>query len=487
MNREFEFTGLWREPTGEINLTGTLKFTPNQGGRLTLVGTFKNITVGDFNVNGDKTDFNDFSRQIKNNPEFEDKKFIKILHGLTIEGKRITLYNCLESDCTFSLFNGNPVWKTVFWVQTVVIGDLYTKELDQINIKSVTIEQSFIGKWMNSFIIGRCPDFGKGELYLGTSFKEQRYCINNDLEIVNTTIAKINESSISGNINNISIERKSFFNIAFSDPRTWKEYYEIVIMLRNLFFLLTHQSISILSITFTSFDSFMRHKGNLIYPEMEVHFAFAVSQDFSSKLQNDFLIKYHEILNFDQIIKEWFSNYNELKPIYELLFNSMANKNMYLYHSFLSMIQALESLHRIKFPDNKSIPEDQFTDLKNKINGLELTEDQMHLITSKLDYANELNLRKRLNHILSTELNEMKLFKSKKSINNFVSKVVNTRNYLTHYDKSLKSKTASEPTLREITDKLQLIIYFWLLTLLGFNQQFLKKIFERHWKYNKLW
>ena len=73
----------------------------------------------------------------------------------------------------------------------------------------------------------------------------------------------------------------------------------------------------------------------------------------------------------------------------------------------------------------------------------------------------------------------MDLFPNKTSVNSFINKVMNTRNYLTHYDESLKSETASEDTLREITDKLNLILYFWILKIVGLDQNYSKKGFNQ--------
>lgn len=86
-------------------------------------------------------------------------------------------------------------------------------------------------------------------------------------------------------------------------------------------------------------------------------------------------------------------------------------------------------------------------------------------------------------YILFSNLN---LFPSSTRINSFINKVMNTRNYLTHYDESLKSKTTSENTLREITDKLNLILFFWILNILGLDKNYSKNALSRYWKYEKL-
>ena len=418
--------------------------------------------------------------RLTRNPKFRGKESIEIIQGLSLNSKYITLYNCIESSFTFSIDKNDIIWKTIFWVQTIIVGDFYTKKLDQIEIRDVSIELSHIGQWVNAFTIGKFNDFTIGESYFETSSKEQKYLINNELEIIHQVIPLINESSIKGNINKLSVEQKSVFKIIFSAKRTWKDYYNIVMMLRNLFCLLLHEPISILSITFTTENSWLKDGSNVIYPEIELHFALAISQDFILKLKDRYLVNYNEISsNLHQTIRNWITNYEEMRPIYELFFNSFFNKHMFLYHTFLSMIQGIESLHRKKFKDMKPLTDEEFIEVKKAISNLELNEAQKKVINSKLEYANEINLRKRLNHLLLKELFNLDLFPNKTSVNSFINKVMNTRNYLTHYDESLKSETASEDTLREITDKLNLILYFWILKIVGLDQNYSKKGFNQ--------
>ena len=68
MNREFEVIGKWREPTG-MPLSGILKFIPNQGGWLTVFGTFKNVTKNDLNINDHNLNFDQIKEQINPKPE----------------------------------------------------------------------------------------------------------------------------------------------------------------------------------------------------------------------------------------------------------------------------------------------------------------------------------------------------------------------------------------------------------------------------------
>jgi len=62
------------------------------------------------------------------------------------------------------------------------------------------------------------------------------------------------------------------------------------------------------------------------------------------------LFSYEEISDWTELIlTKWFETSDKLAPIHELYFGSLYNSNMYLYHSFLSLVQAIESYHRRVF------------------------------------------------------------------------------------------------------------------------------------------
>ena len=68
--------------------------------------------------------------RLTRNPKFRGKESIEIIQGLSLNSKYITLYNCIESSFTFSIDKNDIIWKTIFWVQTIIVGDFYTKKLD---------------------------------------------------------------------------------------------------------------------------------------------------------------------------------------------------------------------------------------------------------------------------------------------------------------------------------------------------------------------
>ena len=60
-------------------------------------------------------------------------------------------------------------------------------------------------------------------------------------------------------------------------------------------------------------------------------------------------------------------------------------------------------------------------------------------------------------------------FGSKKETESFITKVVDTRNYFTHYDSSLATKAASGEDLWKLCQKLEALFQLHLLVLVGID------------------
>jgi len=88
-----------------------------------------------------------------------------------------------------------------------------------------------------------------------------------------------------------------------------------------------------------------------------------------------------------------------------------------------------------------------------------------------LEYANEVSLRQRLREL--TQPFES-LFSG--STNTLINDAVTTRNYLIHYDDSLKSKACAGPQLWGLCQKLEALFQLQLLGLLGLGPSEITKL-----------
>ncbi len=176
--------------------------------------------------------------------------------------------------------------------------------------------------------------------------------------------------------------------------------------------------------------------------------------------------------NIELLLQKWISNCEEFEPTFKLYYSVMTNRYLYLEERFLFLAQGLESLHR-RSSNETHIPKDEFDDLVTGI--LEhVPEAHRDWINGRLKYANELPLRKRIKDM--TDPFSTYLWRNRKERTAFIDKVVNSRNYYTHYDLDSESKAATEKELARICYNLEDLLKLHLLKLSGIEDE---RIIER--------
>jgi hypothetical protein len=173
------------------------------------------------------------------------------------------------------------------------------------------------------------------------------------------------------------------------------------------------------------------------------------------------------------ILELWFNNANILRSVYDLYFGYLYNPRMYIQFLFLSLVQALESFHRIKM-SGKYINDKGYKKYEEMIiNSIppEINPDHRDSLKARIKYGNEFSLRKRFNEILFTLRNTIN--KIDIPANVISDKIVDTRNYLTHYDEEALNKSLQNEELFYANQLLSIIITILLLREAGFKEEML--------------
>ncbi|HEX7179085.1 MAG TPA: hypothetical protein VF220_05115, partial [Nitrososphaeraceae archaeon] len=267
--------GYWREPDRpDKTLQGTLKFIPNKGGYLTLIGAFKDLKLEDLGLG---RELKEIMKDIQNDPKYEDKKHIDTIHGFTVDGKEVTLRNCEELNFQLSVANNQLLFKTEFWVQIVIVGAWFTQE---IKLRGMSVVFSHIDEWLTIFKIGMHVSFSAKELYIAAiSEDEQLFPADNGLDITFEIPTKIDElRNLKGSLKKITIEQYPLFNLKFLEDKTLDDYHQIMIRLRNLLSMLLCHPINILSIKCTSEVAKVIKNNVNYYSEIEIFFHLLLSR-----------------------------------------------------------------------------------------------------------------------------------------------------------------------------------------------------------------
>jgi hypothetical protein len=180
--------------------------------------------------------------------------------------------------------------------------------------------------------------------------------------------------------------------------------------------------------------------------------------------------------NISTILEAWFSKAELLRAVYTLFFGSMYFAEMYPRFHFLNLIQAIETFHRnmrkgqylsetdfkpIRSALTKAIPEDVGRDLREALK-------------SKIRYGYEYSLRKRL-HLLFAELDAETIKLITDNPSGMTGKIVDTRNYFTHYTDELKKLAFEGDAVHHANYKLRLLLIILLLKEVGLSEAVIRE------------
>ena len=213
-----------------------------------------------------------------------------------------------------------------------------------------------------------------------------------------------------------------------------------------------------------------------------------ITKNTSALIPSQMLFTFQDISDRpEKFLRNWFDKASLLEPVYDLYYGIVYYPPTNQENIFLNLIQAIESFHRRIFK-GEYIPKKDYEDkvydiLVKAIPALE-GQDLKESLESKLRYGNEFSLRTRLRDILKRYNEIMPGFIPDKK--DFINKVVDTRNYYTHYDEDLKGRAVSDESLYYLTQRLRRLLEICLLRELGFNLKEIKEFFVRSFIFQRL-
>lgn len=459
MIEEFEYDGMWWLPEKPNNkVSGKLKFHPVEGLKLQLIGSFKELK-----------DFNTFLQPL-------------IILGIISNGGVITLYKCYESQSHMSVLG---FLSSSFIASVAFLGCHFRKE-EEIRFDFLSLNYSHLEEWtgITGFQFKMETDsknhLTKHEVIY--SFPEKVEAKIGNLSI----FFDYNFTSGGDRLKEVNLKHTTFIKIKPSKSLHFNDYQDVCYHIQNFLSLAIGKAVFPVIIKGKSERcSTKSQNGKAVYPDIFIYYATNSLLEISSKIYPfDMLFTFRDISDkFESILKNWFEKAEMLKPVYDLYFGTLYNPRMYLQHKFLSMTQAVEAYHRRKF-EGKYLSDEDYEPIQDRfkdiIKKLDVEASFKEALKSKLKYGNEYSLRKRLKDLFVAYQEITQNFI--KDEDNFINRVIDTRNYLTHYDKKLRS-IANGKDLYCITQKLKIILQTCLLYELGFDRKEIKSIFLRNRRY----
>lgn len=441
MDKEIKLHGIWFLPTkSETEYSGTFVYTRNEGCYLEIIGGFEDIF-----------------KSSESHGEYE------IILGVTVEGKEITLVSCSRN---FQKRNSNGVAVSKYSADYAFIGNHFDN-VDSISFDTLRASICDIEDWIGIYGFNKL-DITFGEFKIDLQYQLPKKCsfiVTDDQSVTfefectfpiyrNTVNAVIKQSTFIGLS---SVKELPFMQMLNSFFRLYKfisiAYYDSphvqVVHLYNS----------------TKQNNKSKHKEfvEVLYSDNFFNETYKKGQRL-----HKFLFTYEDMkVDFPIIIKAWFNIYEKISPAVNLLVELLLEREYALELQFLSAIQAVETFHRNVF-GGEDLPEPEH---KERIRSIieNIPGQYKAWLKERLAFSNELTLRKRLSDIynrIPPEISET-LIKNPKV---FIDCVVASRNYYTHYNKSLKKKVMSSFEIVKAVEKLKVLLICSILNEVHFSK-----------------
>jgi len=175
----------------------------------------------------------------------------------------------------------------------------------------------------------------------------------------------------------------------------------------------------------------------------------------------------------ERIVNNWFDAYDEIDTALNLYFSTRTGAHKYLDSKFLALAQGLETYHR-RTSIEKLMDEDVFKEVTENLIK-QCPEENREWLSGRLKYGNEVNLGRRIKSIIEPF---KALFGTSRERNKLIRSIVDTRNYPTHYDKSLELVAIGGKDLWLLCLRMEAIFQLHLLQVLGFTKEDVMSVFD---------
>ena len=268
-------------------------------------------------------------------------------------------------------------------------------------------------------------------------------------------------------ITDIRVSQQAYLSLVSHEPRPLKYFIKLATKLRNFLRLAIGQPISLAGTTGYSPD-LTRSDGNGRNFEVpiRVHYGeVGISEKEQKVPWFRMLFLYRDVeYQIEKLIANWLQSFEIFGPALDVYFTAMANTSQYPEVEFLQRVQGIEIIHR----RSSSETEMSCKEFASTVDSLLLNcpNRSREWLRMRLKYANELSLRKRLRLMIEPFA---QLFGDTKQQKSFINQVVNTRNYLTHYDLNLESHAAQGRDLWRLTKRLEALFQLHTLKFIGMD------------------
>ncbi len=386
-----------------------------------------------------------------------------IILGEDDEGQSITLVNCSEEPPHIDFSDSSlPVGVLVYRPRYIVQG-CHLEQEERVVFRQLTVDYYGLQVWAD-------PRRRAG-------FSKPAFTTSDEIPI--------DDILVSAGSFNVRIRRnfshdshsekdsdKRYALIDFLTPEPWKLEEFLPVLFNFQVFL----SLAMHTATWpTMLQAPHPNKENHV---VSIHYAPATGNREANDLASTFMyFTLEDALPYlEQGLSRWFEKFEKLYRVFQM-FNWAISRKLFLDEQFMIYARAVEVYHRQRH-GGTYVDKAIYSEIREQLEASipEGTDERLKQgIVSSLEYANSLSLRGRLKDIRNRHQEcSDRLFEN---YSPFVNDVVNTRNYLTHFDE--KNKESAKLGFRDLyhmRERLRIILEICLLFELGLGNLEIQRI-----------
>ncbi len=397
----------------------------------------------------------------------EDPKIRRIL-GI-IKSELITLDGCSYKNYNASLTGG--ISTSTVRAEYAFFGANYDAE-EEVTFSKLTFSVEGLDEWLSITGINVKPNWNENGASASIHFKRPEEIPVNLPDGVELRFIFLSNTS-RNDITELRISQKAYISLKSKELRPVEGFLDLVSKLQDFLCFAIDRAISINTIIGYSCVRTTEIKGETCEIGISIYRRSKPYADEKSKIYSpDMLLHYKYVAcQIEDILNKWLENYEILEPAFNLYFATKSNVKGYLENRFLSLAHAVEVLHR-RTSQDLEMPKEEFEDLVDTILKA-IPQDRKDWVAGKLKYGNELSFRKRTKQMIEPFEH---LLGNQRKRRSFIDKVVDTRNYLTHYNSELATKAAHWEALWKLYRKLEALFQLHLLRLIGIDLDSIRSI-----------
>lgn len=325
---------------------------------------------------------------------------------------------------------------------------------DKLNFNSVQLRLSSLNEWID---IGGFDNFKNDEETFSISYKNPKPIVFYKTENVKFVLLYQRTSPIFKPTHSCTVKQETVILIKHKSKFDLDTFWDYASTISSFLTLAYFSQPKILEIKFK--------QGQKI---LDVEYAGQNTEVIKEKKNKmNFLFTYKTVeKDFVSIFKKWTELNTIIEPVIDVLLEAFGNRNIINENKFLNVMQGIETFHRRRRHNEKEPKEIHKLKIDSILEGCPTSHQTW--LKEKLNFSNEPTLQERLIELFA-EIDEKLKDHLFPKVDEIIKNSKNSRNYYTHYSKSLEKKALKDTPLFYLTERLKIFLLILLLKEIGIS------------------